>query len=260
MRRMFAGIVPIRPLVVLLVVTVPPAVLGTEEPGGRRASEEELKALLTDLSRKGGEVRTLEVRFRQEKKLRILRRPRVALGEVALEGGDVPFKLSIVTRDPEGKVESRLLIRDGEMKIYYPALERLEVFPVSEEAPGGSGGAQAGQEVFRLLFTNRWEKLGEEYRAALVEEGIPPGEKAGGAPAEAERRWRLTLEPRKPGSPVKGIEVHLAGSRIREYRQEDASGDKVRFEVLEWKANGKVPEDRFRLEVPLGTKVTRPGG
>jgi outer membrane lipoprotein-sorting protein len=58
---------------------------------------------------------------------------------------------------------------------------------------------------------------------------------------------------------VKTLEVLLAGVRIREYRQREASGDSVRFEVLEWKPNGKIPEDRFRLEVPPGTKVTRLG-
>jgi hypothetical protein len=234
------------------------ATRGGDEPAGRRASDEELKTLLADLSKKGEEVHSLEVKFRQEKKLRILRRPRVSTGEVAFDGP--PFKLSIVARDPEGKVESRLLIRDGELKIYYPALERMEVLPAGEEAAGGSGGAQAGQRVFQLLFTNQWEKIGKDYQAALMEETATAGATPGGAtPAAPEKRWLLTLTPKKSDSKVKKLEVRLTGAKIREYFQEEASGDSVRFEVLEWKPNGVIPEDRFRLEVPAGTKVTRLG-
>ena len=235
------------------------ATRGGDEPAGRRASDDELKALIAELSKKGEEVHSLEVKFRQEKKLRILRRPRVSTGEVAFDGP--PFKLSIVARDPEGKVESRLLIRDGELKIYYPALERMEVLPAGDEAAGASGGAQAGQEVFQLLFTNQWEKIGKDYQAALVEEPATAEAPPGAAPPAAPgKRWLLTLTPRKSDSRVKKLEVLLAGTRIREYRQEEASGDSVRFEVLEWKPNGKIPEDRFRLEVPAGTNVTRLGG
>lgn len=240
-----------------LAVWLPPSTGPAAEAASQPASEAELKALLEDLTRKGGEVHSLEVKFRQEKKLRILRRPRISTGEVAFDGP--PFKLSIVARDQEGKVESRLLIRDGEMKIYYPPLERMEVFPAAGDAPGGSGGAQAGQEVFRLLFTNQWEKITKEYQAALVEEGDPGGKKSEGAPPDPEKRWLLTLTPRKPDSTVKKLEVLITGTKIREYRQEESSGDRVRFEVLEWKPNGKIPEDRFLLEVPPGTKITRLG-
>src|SRR5260221_10466588 len=78
------------------------------EAAGRQASEEELKALLDELSKKGGEVHSLEVKFRQEKKLHILRRPRISTGGVAFDGP--PFKLAIVTPDQEGKGESRRLL------------------------------------------------------------------------------------------------------------------------------------------------------
>jgi hypothetical protein len=227
-----------------------------EAAEGRQASESELKALLTDLSRRGGELRSLEVRFRQEKTLRILRRPRVSLGEIAFDRG----KFAMTTRDQEGKVESRLLVRDGEMKLYYPVLGRLEVFPARQETPGGQGGAQAGQEVGVLLFTNGWDKLEGLYRVKLVEENPGPGEEAGGGDGGKEKRWVLILEPRESGSKLKKVEVRLSGPRIRDYRQEDASGDRIRLEVLEWKPNPQIPEERFSLEVPPDTKVSRPAG
>jgi hypothetical protein len=208
-------------------------------------SRVELRAFLAELAARNRETRTLEVRFRQEKKLRILRRPRLASGELYFAGG----KLAIITRDPGGAVESRLLHAAGEMKIYYPALERLEIFPAGEAVR--KEGPAAGQEANLLLFTQDWEGLEERYELRLARK-----EAAG----DEEPPVTLSLEPREKTSAVKKIEMTFAGHRLIEYLQEEVSGDRVRMEILAWKVNEEIPAERFRLEVPPGTRVTRAGG
>ena len=50
-------------------------------------------------------------------------------------------KLAVTTRDRKNVVESRLLFSQEKLQIYYPVLERLEVYPSSSI---GGGGADAG--------------------------------------------------------------------------------------------------------------------
>ena len=60
---------------------------GEEETLGKIASESETQTFLKELAERSQKTRTLRVRFRQEKKLRILRRPRRSTGQLFLLAG-----------------------------------------------------------------------------------------------------------------------------------------------------------------------------
>ena len=221
---------------------------GERETLGRIASESETQTFLKNLAEHSQKTRTLHVRFCQEKKLRILRRPRRSTGQLAFSEG----KLSIELRDKSGNVESRLLSKDGELRILYPALERLEVFPA--ERAGDTKEAGSGYNARVPLFTGNWARLSEDYRVTLTHPDTTGSER------KDSERAKLTLVPKRSASPVKTIVIVFHEHRIQDYRQLEKSGNEVRIEVLEWKVNEKIPPKSFELEVPKNTRIVRVGG
>ncbi len=218
----------------------------------RKASTAERKAFLEELARCSGETRSLRVRFRQEKQLRILRRPRRAVGDLAYADG----KLSIVVKNDKGDVETRLLSRDGELKILYPTLRRLEVFPASDGQPRNT--ASFAQSATVPLFTGDWLRLEDEYDVTMAH--LTPRQSAIDGSDESPEKWtRLSLVPRESSASVERIEIVFRDYRIHEYRQIERSRDELRMEILEWKVDAKIPEERFRLEVDSRTKIVRVG-
>ena len=184
------------------------------------------------------------MRFRQEKKLRILRRPRRSTGDLVFSRG----RLSIVLRDKKDQVESRLASVDGELKIYYPSLKRLEVFPASAQ----EGSAGFGESASVPLFTGDWKGLEKSYRLKLeqlTEKTQKQNEE------EPVVRKRLTLIPKEPKSVVTKVEMVFKDLQIEEYLQVEKSGNQVRMEILEWTVNPKIHDERFRFDVPADTKV-----
>lgn len=236
---------PSRLASLFLVVLPGVAVAEGEEaaPVPRVASAEETEACLAELSRRAEGVKSLRVRFRQEKKLRLLRRPRVSTCELVFAGG----KLAVTTTGRKGKVESRLLLSDGELKILYPSLSRMEVFPASDD-PAKLGGAAAGRRMSMPLFTGDWKGLKKLYTIVMR---VTPTDEAGRPLRE------LQLTPKDTEAPVRRVTLSLVDYRVREYVQEERNGDRVRMQVLEWRRNVDVPPKTFELRVPPKTKIVR---
>ena len=90
----------------------------------------ELDSFLDAWAEKGKTVRSLSLRFRQEKKLRILRRPKISEGELLY----ADKQLWVRMRGSTGDVESELLLEKGQLKILYPRLKRLEILDVGGRA------------------------------------------------------------------------------------------------------------------------------
>ena len=199
------------------------------------ATAAERDAFLAAWARKLETVKSLEITFRQEKRLKVLRSPRLSQGELAYREG----KLRVTVRGKDGEVESEILMRDGELKIHYPRLARLEVLELGRE-PAGAGPALAIP-----FFAADPRELGKTHKVTLER----------GAAAD-----KLILAPKDAKSPVKRVELVLVGHEVREYRQVDASGDEVRMEVLTARVNGELAAQRFELKVPPETKVVRLGG
>ena len=262
------------------------------ERSGEPVSEEERRAFLRELVRRSADVEALRIRFRQEKRLRILRRPRVSESVLWYARGVV----SLITRGRDGKVESHLLVRDGELRIHYPALERLEVLPAGSGATT-RGGIGAGKDATLALFTGRWKDLEKTYSIEVERLDAPvdapadaagPAETkpvagdsddtrpAGGASAaDAEKPspgkaaavqpspladTRLVLRPKSKQAPLRELRILLEGYAIREYVQIDRKGDSVRMQILEWKRDVDVPSAALELDLSPQTRTIRLGG
>ncbi len=233
------------------------------------ASQPEVAAYLKELARRSARVTTLRVRFRQEKKLRILRRPRVSEADLVFAKG----RLAITTTDRDGRVESLLLVRDGEMRLYYPELARMEIYPAARD-PSQGGGVGASRGASLPLFTGDWRSLQKNHTIALTRQT-----RAGpqGRPRE-EVVLRLTpkhaksrdAEPPKHKTPkgakdrgatsrLQEIRVTLVDYRVVEYVQTETSGDRVRMQILSWEPGAKIDPRAFELDVPPQTRVVRLG-
>ena len=216
------------------------ALLTVSEADSIPAAPGETDAFLSDWAQRSKAIKALAIRFRQEKRLRILRRPRVSEGDLVYS----EKKLSVTVRGPGGEVESELLMKDGELKILYPRLKRLEVIKIGAEA--GPPGASEARGPPLPFFAGDPRELKKDYQVTLAH--LPEGKEV------------LTLVPKDEKAPLKRSEMVFVNFEVREYRQVEASGDELKVEVLSAKVNPVVPAERFELKVPEGTKVVRPAG
>lgn len=211
------------------------------EDAGKEATAAEVDEFLGAWAAKMKETRSMAIRFRQEKKLKILRRPRVSQGDLVYSDG----KLSVVVRGKDAEIESQLLLADGELRILYPQLKRLEIISLggapgkNAEAPAASGGPSIP------FFAGDPRDAKKDYVVRLQR-----GEK-----------WDLLiLEPRDKTLPIQRLELKLVELELKEYRQIETSGDELRMEILSAEKNPTVSAERFKLEIPAGTTEVRPAG
>lgn len=200
----------------------------------QEAADPAVTAFLERWADRMRDVRSLEVRFVQTKRLKILRKPLVSRGRVLLR----QKRLLMVVTDARGERETELAVDvdKGEVKLHYPKLRRLEVFEIGK-------GAGPPSTPFPF-FGGDVEKLPGTHRVSLV-----PGEK----------RPTLALVPRDPRSAAGETrlvfdEDHLVAS----VRQTTAKGDVAEIEIEKFTINPEVREDEVELRVPEGTAVTRP--
>lgn len=204
------------------------------------ATAVEVDEFLASWGKNMAAIRSLEMQFRQEKKLRILRRPKISQGDLAFADG----KLSVRTRSPSGEIESELVLRDGELKILYPGLKRLEVIPLGKSG-GDPQSSALGAGVSIPFFAGDPRDASKDYEVSLVRSALGDV---------------LTLVPRQQDSPLRRLELRLVAFELREYRQVDRSGDELRMEVQKVELNRTIAPERFQLQVPAGTKVVHPTG
>jgi len=180
------------------------------------------------------DLKTLEVRFRQEKKLRILRRPLISRGTILLSVPDRRL-LSTVAGD-DGKPETVIAAKADRVEIYYSALRRLEVYDLGAGAAPPVAFPGLGGDVAALK---------RDYEVRL--ERGPGGD-------------RLTLVPRDAASPIRELRLLLADYKPKELVQVDRSGDSVRLEIEEFRMNPPLSAADLKLEVPPGTEEVHPLG
>jgi len=209
-----------------------------DESAPPRAAPKEVDAFLDAWATKSKEIRSLTMRFRQEKRMKILRRPKTSEGDLAYADG----RLSVVVRSPAGEVETELLLAEGELKILYPRLQRLEVIPLGKSS---GPGPPVGMGPSIPFFAGDPRDAKKDYEIELV---------------RAEKEDRLALIPRDAKSPVKRLELVFVDFALKEYRQVDANGDDVRMQVIASEVNPRVPSSRFEMHPPPGTVVVHPTG
>ena len=224
-------------LALVLAALVPPA----DNAG-------EVDAFLEAWGKRSREIRSLALKFRQEKKLKILRRPRVSEGDLVYADG----KLSVVIRGKDGEVESAILMKDGELKIHYPRLKRVEVLALA-----AGGGPPTGEAAgFTMpFFAEDPKNLRRDFEITLIR----TGDAGKDAPAGKEERT-LELVPKDPKSPLKKARMTFRGLDFTEYVQVDASGDESRMTITASEMNPQVPASRFELDLAEGTTFVRLDG
>lgn len=192
------------------------------------AAREFLAAWARDLAG----VRTLHVRFAQTKTLRILRRPRMSRGEVFVAEG----RMRMVVTDLAGEVEIELAVAEGEARILYPRLARLEIYPAT---------AQSASRAPFPIFGGDVEALARFHRVRLEQES---GDEV------------LVLSPREPDSPVRETRMRFRDRKLLEVGQVDSRGDSVAIAIEAFDVNPDLPEGALLLVVPPGTVVFRAPG
>lgn len=197
------------------------------------APSAEVQAFLKEWAEAMREVRTLRVRFKQTKKLRILKRPLIREGETLLKGR----RVLMVTRGADGEPETELLVTPDEARLFHPRLKRLEVFPI---APGS-----APPTPFPL-FGSDLADLPQRYRLRL-EVHPEPGERT------------LILVPRAASSPLAETRMRFRGTRILRVAQKSRRGDEVVIEVSAFEINPTL-DGELQLVIPEGTTQTKLGG
>lgn len=198
-----------------------------------RGDAERVDRFLEAWAQRMRKVRTLRVRFRQVKTLRILRRPLVSQGLALVKKG----RVLVVVRDPSGRVVSEMEVGPTKVRIHYPGLRRLEVYP-RRGAPGSGG-------IPFPLFGEDVRALKSRYRIRL--------DRVRGSD-------RMTLVPRAAGTAAARIELSLVDFKVARYVQVDRRGDRVVIDVASFEVDPPVGDGEVRLRVPVGTRLVEPIG
>lgn len=196
------------------------------------AAEAELDRFLDEWTRRMEDLRALEVRFRQEKRLKVLRRPLVSSGTILISLPDRLLRCTV--RDGEGKVETEVLAAEGVVRIVYPAFRRIEVYP--------TGTAAAPPVSFPGLWGDV-AALKRDYRMELE---------------RAADEDRLTLVPRNPDSPARELRLVLERYVVKRFEQTDRSGDSVQLTIEEWRKNPPLEPGDLRPLFPPDFEEVRP--
>lgn len=226
------------------------ALIGPAEEKSPETLEElpraEVDAFLQTWHREQSGEGSLVIEFRQEKKLRFFKKPLVSRGKIRMAGG----RLLCEVLDAKGQLENALLVDGGELKIFYPRLERLEIFEVGKGQSTGSA---------LPIFGSKPEVLHRDYHVKLerfvVEQNEEKsGEKPGG---EDREKRRLSLKARSADSVIREVILTFEGHRVKEVIQKDRKGSVVRMILEKIHRDEKLTRDDLELEIPGGTKRVR---
>ena len=202
--------------------------------GAPAATPQELDRFLAAWAEAMKDLKTLELRFHQEKKLKILRRPLLSRGTILFSMADKKIRCTVL--GPDDKPESDLVAGEGTVRILYPGLKKLEIYDLGTGAAAPMAFPGIGGDVGALQrdYTMRLERTGS-------------GD-------------RLTLVPRDAASPIRELRLVLKDFAVKELYQADATGGSVRLTVDEFHKNPALAPGRLDLAVPPGTEEVRPLG
>ncbi len=209
-----------------------PYLFGADLPPA--APREELDRFLARWAESHAGLKTLAIRFQQEKRLRILRKPLLSSGTIRLDLASSRLRCTVL--DPDGKIDSELLAEKTAVHLFYPGLKKVEIYDL---------GAGAAPPVAFPGLGGDIEALRRDYEVALHREK--------GAD-------RLVLTPKSPGAPMRRMELVLKEFAVKEMVQVDKSGDSVRLIIEEFRKNPPLAPGDFDLAIPPGTEETRPLG
>lgn len=204
---------------------------------GREASGAEIGRFLESWSARSKETTSLDIRFRQEKRLRILRRPLVSTGRIRIAGGTIRCEV----RDASERPESITVVTEDRLRIYYPRLGRVETYEL---------GRAAAPALALPFFGSDPATLQRDFELSM---SVP---EAGDGTDEPRRR--LVLTARSEDAPIRWITLVFDGLEVREVEQKDRNGDRVRMVLEEVRRDPDLRPEDLELRVPPGTKEVRP--
>ena len=196
---------------------------------GSTATADEATAALARWAATLAGLPTLRVEFRQTKTLPVLKKPRVSDGVALVRAGVVRLSMS---RD--GALELDLVADAERLRLYYPALKRVEVMPRGG-APAGSGGPLplASGDVLALARDHVVTVLGRDGAALRI----------GLVPRETTR------------ASYRALELVLAEDRLVQLVQRGTRGEVAVLDILRWDVGTDLDPKTLELVVPPGTEV-----
>lgn len=197
---------------------------------------ERVEALVARASYEQGRIRTLEARFTQRKESELLLEPELSSGTLSFQAPDrLRWEFAAPT-------SITLLIRDRRMITWYRALDRVEDVELGRH----------GERFTKLLGPGA--SLAELRRYFSLAVAFP---------AAQDRPYRIDLEPlsRRIERRVQKMTIHLDRELFVPIYLSyvEAPGEVTELELEDLQINGKIPEDRFELELPEGVEWTRLG-
>ncbi len=215
-----------------------------------------LEARLAEIDTRIGAIEDLRAAFEQRRHAPLLKAPMVSSGRVVLKAqqavsGDAS-RLGTPPRvrwDTERPRKSVMTIERGEVRIYDPEAAVVEVYSVE-----GSLGEFSGSPLPRL------ETLRRLFAIAPLDPAVL------GVDSEVERDRFVGVELTPSGEELREhvtrvrvvLDSHVPCVRIIDI--EDADGERTEIRFSEVRVNTGVREAELMLDVPPGTRVSRPRG
>ncbi len=226
---------------VMGVMGVPgvPGVPGVGAAVAQEAQETEDLAweALAELAERAGPIDTYRADFVQEKFTPLLRDPIESAGQVRMAGGISRWD----TREP---YPSTMLIRAGELRMYYPRQQTLEVYHLGDRLD-----AMAASPVPDLAELRRHFAI-ETFHETDAE----------GDPEEAALYVSLRPRTEEMREAIESVEVELDARRatLRKLTITDVDGETTALTFSGAEINPQLDAAALELEVPEGTRVVHP--
>lgn len=235
-----------RLLVIACLLAFAPAAHGANgtphegnKAGPANPADAKLAALLDDIDARAGRVADLTGQFRQEKFTALLKKPLVSTGRIRMKG-------SVVRWDTESP-EPSVLYSDGrEIRMYYPRQSTVEIYPIDSRISD-----LAASPLPRLAL------LREHFKIESL-----PSKDTGDEERDQTKFVNLKLTPTDAFLIEHLDEVRVAldvaSACVERVEMFDADGDRTLIRFTHLKADTGIREGDLALDLPSGTKVSRP--
>jgi len=207
------------------------------------AADPGLLQRLEEIDARLGELESMRARFRQTRTIPMLRRPMESSGTLLWLRGAIRWD----TAEP---APSTMLVREHEIRLYYPDAEILELYD--------TGGANAGEGLPAQARTGASPRLAQLLERFEIEEVSPARFEN---PPEGELlALELTPLDDELGERLERVLVLIETGvpMARRVRIESADGEVTEIELFRLRLEPPVTEEEMEIEVPEGTLISRP--
>lgn len=206
----------------------------TQEAG--YTEDEGLRKTLDEIDHRISQIEDLTAEFEQRKYSLLLRQPLVSRGSVRVVGSKMRW-------DTEQPAESTILMDDTTLRIHYPELKILEMYPLDRQLANLAASPLPRMSTLREHFTMERDEPRPE---------LEPDHLA------------LRLVPRHAELARFIHEIRVAIDQNNGYliwmRMIDADEERTEIRFRKHRVNSGIAEDDVNLVVPAGTRIVQPIG